>query len=68
MQTGEGVTITPSGPAGLGCTGLAFDQLELDRRARVGRSERIALLAPASRNQQYTVGVAAWAKMNGAQV
>jgi hypothetical protein len=46
-------------PAGLGCTGLAFDQLELDRRARVGRSERIALLAPASRNQQYTVGVAA---------
>ena len=29
------------------------------QRARVGRSERIALLVPASRNQQYTVGVAA---------
>src|SRR5205085_412446 len=35
-------------PAGLGSTGLAFDQLDLER-ARVGRSERIALWIQASR-------------------
>ena len=33
-------------PAGFGCNGLAFDQLDLER-ARVGRSERIALRMPA---------------------
>ena len=45
-------------PAGLGWTGLAFDQIDLER-ARVGRNERIAPWVPASRNLQYTVGVAA---------
>ena len=45
-----GAAEDPSGlhggwPAGLGCTGLAFDQLDLER-ASVGRSERIALGCP----------------------
>ena len=43
-------------PAGLARTWLAVDQLDLEG-ARVGRSERIALWVPASRNQQYTAGV-----------
>ena len=51
--------VSNSRPASASCrTGLAFANLDLER-ARVGRSERIALWLPASRNQQYTVGVAA---------
>ena len=45
-------------PAGLGCTGLALDQLDVEGE-RGAVANRIALWPPASRNQQYTVGVAA---------